>query len=254
MATALLLRMGEPQGLWLDHRGRGFRPVRARGRLEIGRPDTCLTMLCALLTIALVGSRWRWTWRGGRGAALTPITEWRLVRSALQIGLHLQPASIALWLNLKIDLLLVGLLATPTRPACTRCRRTSPTSSSSRNRPSRLPLGAQTKAEARRRRSPTRGLHRPVPRRCDRALALAAASVAYPFVVSSMAPPGRKRAAIRPPDACGGRPRGRGPSPRDLLIRIAPPLAIRRRRRPGSCSTWGSTSSSSRRSASPVPR
>jgi O-antigen/teichoic acid export membrane protein len=47
--------------------------------------------------------------RVGPGA-LTPVTEWRLVRSALHIGIRLQPASMALWLNLKIDLLLVGLL------------------------------------------------------------------------------------------------------------------------------------------------
>lgn len=114
MATALLLRMGNlrPYG-WTIAVGAivQFALVVA---LELGiglSPQ--LAILCALITIAGIAAALtaalarRVGWR-----SLTPVTERRLVRAALHVGVRLQPASVALWLNLKIDLFLVGLLAT----------------------------------------------------------------------------------------------------------------------------------------------
>jgi O-antigen/teichoic acid export membrane protein len=70
-------------------------------------------MVGALATIALVAIALTVVLARAVGArALTPIAEMRLVRLALHTGVRLQPASVALWLNLKIDLLIVGLLAT----------------------------------------------------------------------------------------------------------------------------------------------
>lgn len=114
MATALLLRMGllRPYG-WTIAIAAAIQFLLIVG-LELGiglSPQ--LTMLAALLAIAgvalaltVVLAR-----RVGIGA-LSPIVEPRLIRAALHIGVRLQPASIALWLNLKIDLFLVGVLAT----------------------------------------------------------------------------------------------------------------------------------------------
>ena len=72
-----------------------------------------LTMLAALMAIAGVALALTVALarRVGLGA-LSPVVEPRLIRAALHIGIRLQPSSIALWLNLKIDLFLVGLLAT----------------------------------------------------------------------------------------------------------------------------------------------
>jgi O-antigen/teichoic acid export membrane protein len=114
MATALLLRMGmlHPYG-WTIAVAAIFQFLLVAG-LELGvglSPQ--LTMLAALMAIAgvalaltVVLAR-----RVGIGA-LSPVVEPRLIRAALHIGIRLQPSSIALWLNLKIDLFLVGLLAT----------------------------------------------------------------------------------------------------------------------------------------------
>ena len=114
MATALLLRMGllRPYG-WTIAVGAVIQFLLIVG-LELGvglSPQ--LTMLAALLTIAGVGLTLATVLARRIGIrALVPIAEPRLIRSALHIGIRLQPASIALWLNLKVDLFLVGLLAT----------------------------------------------------------------------------------------------------------------------------------------------
>ncbi|MGC1165458.1 MAG: polysaccharide biosynthesis C-terminal domain-containing protein [Solirubrobacterales bacterium] len=113
MAAALLLRLGA-LGVygWVVALGAAFQFALVVC-LELGlglSPE--LAMLAALLTIALVGIALTVGLARRVGVrALTPVSEWRLVRSALHTGIRLQPASIALWLNLKIDLLLVGLLA-----------------------------------------------------------------------------------------------------------------------------------------------
>jgi O-antigen/teichoic acid export membrane protein len=114
MATALLLRMGllRPYG-WTIAVAAIFQFLLVAG-LELGiglSPQ--LTMLAALLAIAGVALALTVALarRVGIGA-LSPVVEPRLVRAALHIGVRLQPSSIALWLNLKIDLFLVGLLAT----------------------------------------------------------------------------------------------------------------------------------------------
>jgi O-antigen/teichoic acid export membrane protein len=114
MATALLLRVGELRAYgWILAVGSIVQFALVAG-LEIGTgltPD--LAMLGALATIALVAVSLTMVLARRVGfRALTPVTSWKLVRSALGVGLRLQPASVALWLNLKIDLLLVGLLAT----------------------------------------------------------------------------------------------------------------------------------------------
>jgi len=114
MATALLLRMGllRPYG-WIIAVGAVIQFLLIVG-LELGvgiSPQ--LTMLAALLTIAGVALTLAIVLARQIGIrALSPITEPRLIRSALHIGIRLQPASIALWLNLKVDLFLIGLLAT----------------------------------------------------------------------------------------------------------------------------------------------
>ena len=113
MATALLLRMGELKAYgWIIAGGAAAQFALILG-LEAGVGLTpALTMLAALLTVALVGIALAAALGRRVGLrALTPVSEWRLVRIALRIGVQMQPASIALWLNLKIDLLLVGLLA-----------------------------------------------------------------------------------------------------------------------------------------------
>lgn len=115
MATALLLRIGGALRTygWIIATGAvlQFALIVA---LEAGVGLTpALTMVAALVTIALVAVALTISLARRVGLrSLTPFTEWSLVRLALSIGLRLQPASLALWLNLKIDLLLVGLLAT----------------------------------------------------------------------------------------------------------------------------------------------
>lgn len=113
MATALLLRLGalRPYG-WIIAVGAivQFALILA---LALGAGlNPQLAMLAALLTIAAVSIAMVAVLGRRVGArALLPLTEWRLVRLALATGIRLQPSSIALWLNLKIDLFLVGLLA-----------------------------------------------------------------------------------------------------------------------------------------------
>ncbi|HWA54266.1 MAG TPA: polysaccharide biosynthesis C-terminal domain-containing protein [Solirubrobacterales bacterium] len=113
MATALLLRLGmlRPYG-WTIAVGAVFQFLLVVG-LELGvglSPQ--LTMLAALVSIAAVALALALALARRVGvAALSPFVEPRLVRSALHIGVRLQPSSIALWLNLKVDLFLVGLLA-----------------------------------------------------------------------------------------------------------------------------------------------
>jgi O-antigen/teichoic acid export membrane protein len=113
MATALLLRMGmlRPYG-WTIAIAAVFQFLLVVG-LELGiglSPQ--LTMLAALLAIAALAAALTVALARRVGfAALVPVVEPRLIRSALHIGIRLQPASVALWLNLKIDLFLVGLLA-----------------------------------------------------------------------------------------------------------------------------------------------
>lgn len=114
MATALLLRLGAlgPYG-WIIAVGAALQFTLVVA-LEVGfglSPE--LAMLAALLTIAFVGIALTAVLAKRVGLrALKPVSEWRLVRAALHTGIRLQPASIALWLNLKLDLLLVGLLTT----------------------------------------------------------------------------------------------------------------------------------------------
>jgi O-antigen/teichoic acid export membrane protein len=113
MATALLLRMGVLRAYgWIIAVGAVVQFLLIVA-LELGLGLTPqLTMLAALLTIAGVALALVVALARRVGLrALSPFTESRLIRSALHIGIRLQPASIALWLNLKIDLFLVGLLA-----------------------------------------------------------------------------------------------------------------------------------------------
>jgi len=114
MATALLLRMGVLRAYgWIIAVGAAvqFGLIVA---LQLGLGLTPeLTMLAALLTIAGVAVSLVATLARRVGPrALSPFCQPRLIRSALHTGVRLQPASIALWLNLKVDLFLVGLLAT----------------------------------------------------------------------------------------------------------------------------------------------
>jgi O-antigen/teichoic acid export membrane protein len=113
MATALLLRIGELRAYgWIIASGAAVQFVLVVG-IEAGIGLTpALAMLCAFLTVAAVGVALVARLARGVGLhALTPITKARLVRSALRTGTRLQAASVALWLNLNVDLLLVGLLA-----------------------------------------------------------------------------------------------------------------------------------------------
>ena len=103
MATALLLRIGALRAYgWIVAAGAVVQFALVVG-LEVGvglTPE--LTMLAALMTIAAVGIALAVVLAGRVGPrALTPVSEWRLIRAALHIGIRLQPASVALWLNLK---------------------------------------------------------------------------------------------------------------------------------------------------------
>lgn len=113
MATALLLRTGELRAYgWIIALASAIQLALVIA-LELGMGLTPeLAMAAALATIALMAFALTWVLARRLGArALVPGGSAHLVRSALRVGLRLQPASIALWLNLKIDLLLVGLLA-----------------------------------------------------------------------------------------------------------------------------------------------
>jgi O-antigen/teichoic acid export membrane protein len=112
MATALLLRTGELRAYgWIIALASIVQLGLVVG-LEIGiglTPE--LAMVAALATIALMAIALAAVLASRIGLrALLPGATMPLVRSALRVGLRLQPASVALWLNLKIDLLLVGLL------------------------------------------------------------------------------------------------------------------------------------------------
>jgi O-antigen/teichoic acid export membrane protein len=112
MATALLLRTGELRAYgWII----ALASIVQLGlvvALEVGVGLTpALAMVAALATIALMAIALAAVLARRIGLrALIPGATMALVRSALRVGLRLQPASVALWLNLKIDLLLVGLL------------------------------------------------------------------------------------------------------------------------------------------------
>ncbi len=113
MSTALLLRTGGLRAYgWIIASGAAVQFMLVVG-IEAGiglSPE--LAMLSALLTIALVAIALAAVLARRVGLqALIPITEARMVRSALRTGIRLQAASVALWLNLNLDLLLVGLLA-----------------------------------------------------------------------------------------------------------------------------------------------
>ncbi|MBS1860576.1 MAG: lipopolysaccharide biosynthesis protein [Actinobacteria bacterium] len=112
LATALLLRLGvlRPYG-WIIALG-ALLQLGIVAVVEIGpglSPEAAMAAALAAIAataIALVVVLRR---RLGPGA-LAPLASRRLIGAALHVGIRLQPASIALWLNLKIDLLLVGLL------------------------------------------------------------------------------------------------------------------------------------------------
>jgi O-antigen/teichoic acid export membrane protein len=114
MATALLLRMGVLRVYgWIIAAGAAVQLALVVA-FEAGLGLTPeLAMLAALLTIAAVAVALAIALAAQLGlAALIPSTDRALLRKALAIGFRLQPTSIALWLNLKIDLFLVGLLTT----------------------------------------------------------------------------------------------------------------------------------------------
>jgi O-antigen/teichoic acid export membrane protein len=228
MATALLLRMGDLRAYgWIIAVGAFVQFALAIG-IELGTGlSPQLTMLCALLTIAMVGLALTGVLARRVGLrALAPVTEWRLVRSALNIGIQLQPASIALWLNLKIDLLLVGLLATTSEAGLySLSANLADIVFVAVTTVGLAALETQTKADTKAAVAYTAdfiGQNIGV----ATALGLVAAAVAYPFIVvvygstwaGSVLPfvllmPAVVALAIE------------GPA-RDLLIRIAPPLVI----------------------------
>jgi O-antigen/teichoic acid export membrane protein len=113
LATALLLRLGSlrPYG-WIIAAG----AVVQFALVAAIQVNTGLTpqgaMIAALVTIAVTAVALVVILARRLGArAILPQFPRHLARSALHIGIRLQPSSVALWLNLKLDLLLVGLLA-----------------------------------------------------------------------------------------------------------------------------------------------
>ncbi|HET7590139.1 MAG TPA: lipopolysaccharide biosynthesis protein [Solirubrobacterales bacterium] len=112
LATALLLRLGclRPYG-WIIAAGAVLQLALVVA-IETGTglsPQSA--MAAALATIALTAIALAAALARRLGSrALLPQARGDLLRSSFQIGIQLQPSSIALWLNLKIDLLLVGLL------------------------------------------------------------------------------------------------------------------------------------------------
>lgn len=112
LATALLLRLGvlRPYG-WIIAAGAVFQ-FGLVVSIEVGAglsPQGAMAAALATIAATAVALTVVLSRRLGPGV-LVPLATPRLVRAALHIGARLQPASIALWLNLKIDLLLVGLL------------------------------------------------------------------------------------------------------------------------------------------------
>lgn len=228
MATALLLRMGllRPFG-WTIAVGAVIQFLLVVG-LELGvglSPQ--LTMLAALLTIAGVALTLAIVLARRIGIrALSPITEPRLIRSALHIGIRLQPASIALWLNLKVDLFLIGLLATTDEAGLYSLSASlADIVFTAVSTVALAALEAQTKADAKAAASYTVDF---ISQNIGVAmlLGLAAALVSYPFIVfvygaeweASVLPfvllmPAVVALAIEEPA-------------RGLLVRIAPPLVI----------------------------
>jgi O-antigen/teichoic acid export membrane protein len=228
MATALLLRMGllRPYG-WTIAIGAVIQFLLVVG-LELGiglSPQ--LTMLAALLTIAGVALTLAIVLARRVGIrALFPIAEPQLVRSALHIGIRLQPASIALWLNLKVDLFLVGLLATTHEAGLYSLSASlADIVFTAVSTVALAALEAQTKADAKAAASYTVDF---ISQNIGVALllGLAAALVSYPFIVfvygseweASVLPfallmPAVVALAIEEPA-------------RGLLVRIAPPLVI----------------------------
>ncbi len=112
MATALLLRAGNLRSYGWIIASCAVIQLGLVVAIEAGAgltPESA--MAAALFTIALTAAALAFVLARRLGAgALLPVAPRGLVTAALRIGIRLQPASIALWLNLKIDLLLVGLL------------------------------------------------------------------------------------------------------------------------------------------------
>ena len=228
VAAALLLRLGALRAYgWIVAAGAAVQFVLVVC-LEVGiglSPQ--LAMLAALLTIALVGIALAAALARRVGLrALAPTSEWRLVRTALHVGIRLQPASIALWLNLKVDLLLVGLLATTQQAGLySLSANLADMVFVSVSTIALAALETQTKADAKAAVAYTVDF---MSQNLGVAtlLGLAAAALAFPFIVivygsawrASVVPfvllmPAVVALAVE------------GPA-RDLLIRIAPPLAI----------------------------
>lgn len=228
LATALLLRLGALRVYgWVIAIGAAIQLALVIA-IEVGTglsPETA--MAAALATIALTAGALAVALGRRVGArALLPRTSARLVRSALRTGVLLQPASIALWLNLKIDLLLVGILVGADEAGLySLSANLADIVFVSVSTVGLAALETQTSAGARDAVSYTT---RFIGQNLFVAVALAAlaAAVSYPFIVfafgseweGSVLPfallmPAVVALAIE------------GPA-RDLLIRIAPPLAI----------------------------
>jgi O-antigen/teichoic acid export membrane protein len=228
MATALLLRMGVLRAYgWTIALGAVIQFLLIVGfELGVGLSPQ-LTMLAALLTIAGVSLVLVAVLAKRVGIrALSPVSERRLIRSALHTGIRLQPASIALWLNLKVDLFLVGLLATTHEAGLYSLSASlADIVFTAVSTIALAALEAQTKADAKAAATYTVDF---ISQNVAVALllGLAAAVVAYPFIVfvygaewqASVLPfvllmPAVLALAIEEPA-------------RGLLIRIAPPLVI----------------------------
>jgi len=228
MATALLLRMGALRAFgWIIAVAAAVQFLLLVG-LEVGiglSPQ--LTMLGALLTIAGMAVALTVALARRVGVrSLSPISEWRLVRATLHLGVRLQPASIALWLNLKIDLFLVGLLATTHQAGLySLSANLADIVFTAVSTIALAALEAQTKADAKAAVSYTADF---ISQNIGVAvlLGLAAALVSYPFIVlvygaewqASVLPfallmPAVVALAVEEPA-------------RGLLVRIAPPLVI----------------------------
>jgi O-antigen/teichoic acid export membrane protein len=228
MATALLLRMGVLRAYgWIIAVGAAVQFLLIVA-LELGfglSPQ--LTMLAALLTIAGVALALVIALARRVGVrALSPVSEPRLVRTALHIGIQLQPASVALWLNLKVDLFLVGLLATTHEAGLYSLSASlADIVFTAVSTVALAALEAQTKADAKAAASYTVDF---ISQNIAVALllGLAAALISYPFIVlvygaeweASVLPfallmPAVVALAIEEPA-------------RGLLVRIAPPLVI----------------------------
>jgi O-antigen/teichoic acid export membrane protein len=228
MATALLLRTGELRAYgWII----ALASIVQLGlvvALEIGVGLTpALAMVGALATIALMAIALAAVLAKRVGLrALVPGATVPLIRSALRVGLRLQPASVALWLNLKIDLLLVGLLTSAHQAGIySLSANLADIVFTAVSTIGLAALEAQTRADEEAATAYTADF---ISQNIGLAalLGIAAALVAYPFIVfaygseweASVVPfvllmPALVALAVE------------GPS-RDLLIRIAPPTVI----------------------------